>query len=212
MKLSELMSGVTPNPEFAGIVTAGDMVLAVDFSGEAASPADYIVADEGVTEQTGTLEATTADSTYLRSGTSTTKTGTTRSFTVAGDRFAGDEFQHALLDLATPDHSAQRGRLNQQPALHGCVGGHQADHFAVHKSLYRVQLFGAFGGKGRRPGQPRFDGSAGCFTLHQLAPGRGNGQKRHLSLAPDPPMGKPAAPVIPNKGHAPAFRVFLGKL
>ena len=98
MKLSELMSGVTPDPEFAGIVTAGDMVLAVDFSGEAASPADYIVADEGVTEQTGTLEATTADSTYLRSGTSTTKTGTTRSFTVAGDRFAGDEFQDALLD------------------------------------------------------------------------------------------------------------------
>lgn len=98
MKLSELMNNVTPNPEFAGIVTAGDMVLAIDFSGEAANPGDYIVADEGVTEQTGTLEATTADSTYLRSGTSTTKTGTTRSFTVSGDRFAGDDFQDALLE------------------------------------------------------------------------------------------------------------------
>lgn len=98
MKLSELMRNVTPNPEFAGIVTAGDMVLAIDFSGEAANPGDYIVADEGVTEQTGTLEATTADSTYLRSGTSTTKTGTTRSFTVSGDRFAGDDFQDALLE------------------------------------------------------------------------------------------------------------------
>ena len=63
MKLSDLMKNVTPNPEFAGIVTAGDMVLAIDFSGEAANPGDYIVADEGVTEQTGTLEATTADST-----------------------------------------------------------------------------------------------------------------------------------------------------
>ena len=100
MKLSELMANVTPDPEFEGIVTAGDMVLAIDFSGKAANPGDYIVADEGVTEQTGTLEATTADSTYLRSGTSTTKTGTTRSFAVSGDRFAGDDFQDAPLDHA----------------------------------------------------------------------------------------------------------------
>ena len=98
MKLSELMSGVTPNEEFAGIVTAGDMVLAVGFTEEAASPADYIVADEGVTEQSGALEAVTADKTYLRSGSTTTKTGTKRTFTVTGDRFAGDAFQDALLE------------------------------------------------------------------------------------------------------------------
>lgn len=97
MKLSELMTGVTPSPDYEGIVTAGDMVLAVDFSGEATGSDDYIVADEGVTEQSGALEATTAESTYLRSGTRTTKTGTTRTFTVTGDRFAGDEFQDALL-------------------------------------------------------------------------------------------------------------------
>lgn len=96
MKLSELMTGVTPNAEFEGIVTAGDMVLAVDFSGSASSPADYIVADGGVTEQSGALEAT-AESTYLRSGTTETKTGTKRTFTVAGDRMAADDFQEALL-------------------------------------------------------------------------------------------------------------------
>lgn len=97
MKLSELMNGVTPEEEFAGIVTAGDMVLAVGFSGSEAGPADYIVADEGVTEQSGALEAVTADKTYLRSGSTTTKTGTKRTFTVTGDRFAGDAFQDALL-------------------------------------------------------------------------------------------------------------------
>ena len=97
MKLSELMTGVTPSDDFAGIVTAGDMVLAIDFTGSAESPSGYIVADEGVTEQSGALEAVTAESTYLRSGTSSTKTGTTRTFTVTGDRFAGDEFQDALL-------------------------------------------------------------------------------------------------------------------
>ena len=97
MKLSELMNGVTPNAEFEGIVTAGDMVLAIGFTGAASTPADYIVADGGVTEQSGALEATTAESTYLRSGTTETKTGTKRTFTVAGDRMAADGFQEALL-------------------------------------------------------------------------------------------------------------------
>lgn len=97
MKLSELMNGVTPNAEFEGIVTAGDMVLAIGFTSAASTPADYIVADGGVTEQSGALEATTAESTYLRSGTTETKTGTKRTFTVAGDRMAADDFQEALL-------------------------------------------------------------------------------------------------------------------
>lgn len=97
MKLSELMAGVTPSPDFEGVATAGDYVLAVDFSGAAENPGDYIVADGGVTEQSGALEATTAESTYLRSGTTETKTGTKRTFTVAGDRIAKDDFQEALL-------------------------------------------------------------------------------------------------------------------
>ena len=97
MKLSELMNGVTPNAKFEGIVTAGDMVLAIGFTSAASTPADYIVADGGVTEQSGALEATTAESTYLRSGTTETKTGTKRTFTVAGDRMAADDFQEALL-------------------------------------------------------------------------------------------------------------------
>lgn len=97
MKVSELMKGITPDEKFAGIVTAGDMVLAIDFTGNAAGPGEYIVADEGVTEQSGALEATNADSTYLRSGNTSTKTGTKRTFTVTGDRFAGDPFQDELL-------------------------------------------------------------------------------------------------------------------
>ena len=32
MKLSELMTGVTPSPDYEGIVTAGDMALALDFA------------------------------------------------------------------------------------------------------------------------------------------------------------------------------------
>jgi len=97
MKLSELMSGRTPDPAFEGFSTADDMVLAIDFTGEAAAPGAYIVAQEGITEQSGALSAQTQDATYLRTGQVTTKTGTSRSFTVSGDRYNGDAFQDAIL-------------------------------------------------------------------------------------------------------------------
>ncbi|MFV0413871.1 MAG: hypothetical protein ACK5L3_11515, partial [Oscillospiraceae bacterium] len=61
MKLSELMTGVTPNPAFEGITTADDYVLAVDFSGAATGPADFIVAQEGITEHSGALSPKTQD-------------------------------------------------------------------------------------------------------------------------------------------------------
>lgn len=96
MKLSELMDGLELIPEYRGIVTADDYVLAVGF-GDAATPGDYLVAQEGVTEHSGAMSAQTSESTYIRGGTQSTKTGTTRTITVSGDRFAGDAFQDALL-------------------------------------------------------------------------------------------------------------------
>lgn len=100
MTLSELMNGKTPNADFEGFSTADDMVLAIDFTGEATNPGQYIVAQEGITEQSGSLSAQTQDSQYLRTGQVTTKTGTSRSFTVSGDRYHGDAFQDAILSHA----------------------------------------------------------------------------------------------------------------
>lgn len=100
MKLSELMTGRTPSASFEGFSTADDMVLAIDFTGTATAPTDYIVAQEGITEQSGALSAQTQDSQYLRTGQVTIKTGTSRSFTVNGDRYNGDEFQDAILSHA----------------------------------------------------------------------------------------------------------------
>ena len=98
MKVSELMTGKTPSDEYAGITTADDMVLALNIgTPKGETPADYQVAQEGITEHTGALEAQTAESQYIRSGQVTTKTGTSRTFTVNGDRFCGDAFQDALL-------------------------------------------------------------------------------------------------------------------
>lgn len=100
MTLSELMNGRTPNPAFEGFSTADDMVLAIDFTGEASDPGTYTVAQEGITEQSGALSAQTQDSQYLRTGQVTVKTGTSRSFTVSGDRYNGDPFQDAILSHA----------------------------------------------------------------------------------------------------------------
>lgn len=97
MKLSELMDGLELIPDFKGIVTADDYVLAVGF-GDAETPGEYLVAQEGITEHSGAMSAQTAESTYIRGGTQSTKTGTTRTITVSGDRYAGDAFQDALLD------------------------------------------------------------------------------------------------------------------
>lgn len=99
MKVSEAMSGITPKPDFTGDVMADDMILAVDLGETAAeSENDYIVVDDGITNQSGALEATTSDKNYLRRGKVTTKTGTSRTFTIEGDRIAGDAFQDAVLE------------------------------------------------------------------------------------------------------------------
>ena len=89
------MAKITVDPAFTGPVTADDMGFGVGL-GEAATIPDYLVADNGVTEVTGSLEAQTQDNTYLRRGQVSTKTGTNRTFSVSADRIVGDAFQDAL--------------------------------------------------------------------------------------------------------------------
>lgn len=101
MKLSELMAGRTVKPDFKGKTVADHKVLALNLADpKGTHPDDYFVAQKGVTEHSGSLEAQTADSTYIREGQVTTKVGTTRTFSVNGDEIIGDEFQDALLSFA----------------------------------------------------------------------------------------------------------------
>ena len=93
MKLSDLMKGHTPDPSYEGFSTADDFVLAVDFSGTATGPDDYVVAQEGITEHSGALNPQTQDSQYIRGGQQTMKTGNQRAFKATGDRYIGDKFQ-----------------------------------------------------------------------------------------------------------------------
>ena len=100
MKLSELMSGKTPNPDYEGWVTADDWVLAIDTQPGGETPTketDFEVVQIGIEGLDAQLNPATSEKTYIRAGQSTQKTGAARSFAVSGDRYVGDEAQDFML-------------------------------------------------------------------------------------------------------------------
>ncbi len=100
MKLSELMKGHTPNPDYEGWVTNDDYVFAIDSkpnTGAATAEKDFVVVEMGIAGLDAQLNPVTQDKQYIRSGQNTMKTGTQRSFAVTGDRYVGDEAQDYCL-------------------------------------------------------------------------------------------------------------------
>lgn len=95
MKLSELMAGFTPNPDYEGWVTNDDWVFAINLTpGKPATQvSDYGVVQMGIEGLDAQLNPITSEKTYIRAGQSTQRTGTQRSFAVTGDRYIGDEVQ-----------------------------------------------------------------------------------------------------------------------
>lgn len=101
MLLGELMNarGI-PNPDYAGILTNDDNVLAINISGDPdAHPDTYAVVQGAIVGVNAQLNPVTQDKQYIREGLSTTKTGTQRTFTATGDRYIGDEFQDYVFDF-----------------------------------------------------------------------------------------------------------------
>lgn len=96
-KVSEIMADVTPDPEYEGIATNDDFILAIKTEESQSTPGDYIVVQGGVTSHEATLNAESAESQYIRTGKVTTKTTTQRQFSVSGDRMEGDPFQNFVL-------------------------------------------------------------------------------------------------------------------
>lgn len=101
MKLTELMSGRTPDKTFSGFITADDWVLAVDVSGaENTAVGDYETVQAGIVKVEANLNPITSEKQYIRSGQATLKTGVQRVFDISGDRCIGDPFQDWALSLA----------------------------------------------------------------------------------------------------------------
>lgn len=99
MKLSELMTGVEPDPVFEGFATNDNWVLAVGIGEEVTAEKDYTVVQMGIAGLDPQLNPVTQDKQYIRAGLSTSKTGTQRSFAISGDRYIGDEFQDYCFGL-----------------------------------------------------------------------------------------------------------------
>lgn len=117
MKLSELMAGYTPDPEFTGYATNDDYVLAID-TGTSQDEDDYEVVEMGVAGLDAQMNPITQDKTYIRAGQSTQKTGTQRAFKVTGDRYIGDAAQDFLLS-----HNMKYGTGNSVivPYVYFCI-------------------------------------------------------------------------------------------
>lgn len=100
MTVSELMKDYTPNPNFSGITTADDWVLAVGINlDEGATENDYTVVQEGIIGVDRQMNPVTKDAQYIRTGQSTTKTGTQVAFSISGERSMGDPFQDYCFGL-----------------------------------------------------------------------------------------------------------------
>ena len=98
MKLSELMQGYAPDPDYVGWVTNDDYVFAIDTVPDGSTlVSDYEVVEMGITGLDAQLNPVTQDKQYIRAGQTTMKTGTQRSFKVAGDRYIGDPAQDYCL-------------------------------------------------------------------------------------------------------------------
>ena len=94
MKISELMSGKTPQPDYKGLMVADNYVLALDLTdGENTEVDDYTVIRIGIQGLDPQLNAQTQDYTFMGNGTTTVKSGQQRSFAVTGIRYTGDEAQ-----------------------------------------------------------------------------------------------------------------------
>lgn len=96
MKLSELMQGKTPNPDYEGWVTNDDFVFAINLTPGAVSAtavSDYGVVQMGIEGLDAQMNPITVDKKYIRAGQSTQRTGNQRSFSVTGDRYIGDDVQ-----------------------------------------------------------------------------------------------------------------------
>jgi len=93
------MQGFVPDPEYDGVATADDWVLAIGINNPT-NENDYVVCQEYIVGIDSQLNPTTQDKTYIRTGTSTTKTGTQRNFAITGDRKHKSEFQDYCLSHA----------------------------------------------------------------------------------------------------------------
>ena len=128
MTVKEVMTGITPSADYAGLGMADDFVLAFQTADTQQDVNDYIVCQECITEHSAAVNPGTQDKQYIRKGNATIKTSAQRTFSISGDRTHGDAWQDWVTSLAVmfgtgsavivPEHGAAvRGDKIQVPRL-----------------------------------------------------------------------------------------------
>lgn len=100
MTVKEVMAGITPSADYAGLEMADDFVLAFQTADTQQDVNDYIVCQECITEHSAAVNPGTQDKQYIRKGNATIKTSAQRTFSISGDRTHGDPWQDWVTSLA----------------------------------------------------------------------------------------------------------------
>lgn len=100
MTVKEVMTGITPSADYAGLEMADDFVLAFQTADTQQNVNDYIVCQECITEHSAAVNPGTQEKQYIRKGNATIKTSAQRTFSISGDRTRGDPWQDWVTSLA----------------------------------------------------------------------------------------------------------------
>lgn len=100
MTVKEVMEGITPSAQYAGLQMADDFVLAFQTADSQKTENDYIVCQDCITEHAASVNPETKDKQYIRKGKASIKTNAQRTFSISGDRQAGDAWQDWVTSLA----------------------------------------------------------------------------------------------------------------
>mgnify|MGYP000703663752 CR=1 FL=1 len=112
MTVKEVMTGITPSADYAGLEMTDDFVLAFQTADTQQDVNDYIVCQECITEHSAAVNPGTQDKQYIRKGNATIKTSAQRTFSISGDRTHGDAWQDWVTSLAVMfGHRQRRDRV-----------------------------------------------------------------------------------------------------
>lgn len=98
--LAEVMANVTPNPNYEGVVTNDDNILAINVSGSETDVSAYAVVQNHISGIDASINSEYTEKTFIRSGKSSTKTSSQRGFEITGERVVGDPFQDYVFSHA----------------------------------------------------------------------------------------------------------------
>lgn len=102
MKLSELMTGRTVDPNYEGLLTVDDYVLAINTNPSAApatTVANYAVLQKGVTGTPANVNPEEQTKQFIRGGKQTVVTSKQFTVSVSGTRYVGDEAQDFIMSF-----------------------------------------------------------------------------------------------------------------